>query len=155
MLSPQLQRLRLYPVPTPSPAQPPLHSESRAPFNLTVISHLGAVAVVRLFFFFFSSKGRGRLGERDRGFSFLLHEREDRGSRGRSRAVGAVPWARPRARPGCAPHAVLLTSASSWASRKRPRRGNLSRPDSPPIRGPDSGRAVSDTGGLFHLRGPG
>lgn len=85
------------------------------------------------------------------GFHFFYTKETTQAPEGR-----AGPWELflgpvPLPRPGCARQAALLTSASSWASRKRPRRGNLSQPDSPPIRGPDSSPEVSDTGGLSNF----
>lgn len=145
---------------SPYPGQPPaphslLCTARAAPFNLTVISHLAAVAVVRVGFFFFPAKVVGGLVNVTEGFHFFYTKEMTQAPEGR-----AGPWEVflgpvPLPRPGCARHAALLTSASSWASRKRPRRGNLSQPDSPPIRGPDSSPEVSDTGGLVQLRGPG
>ena len=140
------------PRPNPQPRTASSAQPELGPYNLTVISHQDAVALVGGFF---SRKGCGRLGERDQGFSFLLHERETTQAPEAGAGVWELFLGAPS--PSCTPHAVLLTSASSWASRERPRRGNASRPDSPPIRGPDSGghipRAISDTGGLVHLRG--
>lgn len=137
---------------SPYPGQPPaphslLCTARAAPFNLTVISHLAAVAVVRVGFFFFSSKGRGRLGERDRGFSFLLHERDDTGSRGESRAMGGVPWARPpppaRLCPTCcAAHQRLLLGFQKKATKGK----------SEPARFPSNQRSRFQPGGFRHRR---
>lgn len=70
--------------------------------------------------FFFSRKGRGRLGERDQGFSFLLHESETT----QASEVGAGVWElflggpRPRLHATCcAAHQRLLLGFQKKATK--------------------------------------
>lgn len=147
MLSPQLQRLPLYPVPTPSPAQPPLHSESRAPFNLTVISHLGAVAVLRVCLFF-PAKVVGSLVNVTEGFHFFYTKEKTQAPE-----AGAGPWelflgpspAPGRLRPTCcAAHQRLLLGFQKKATKGK----------SEPARFPSNQRSGFRPGGFRHRRAP-